>query len=101
MDDFTKHMRKQAEELQNLAREAVRLYSSVVDDILKTQCHDVRQIEWCLDGMLGFCFDDVMLTFYKKLCRYYYEIDPRGAVSYVYAYRELWDEQAGLGDEVM
>lgn len=100
MDDFTQYMGKITEELQNLAREAVRLYSAEVEDILKTQCRDVRQIERCLDGMLDFCFDDAMLVFYKKLCRYYYDIDPSATVSYVHAYRELWDEQAELGDEV-
>jgi hypothetical protein len=34
-----------------------------------------------------------MLVLYKKLCRYYYEIDAEAAVSYVHAYRKMWDEQ--------
>jgi len=43
--------------------------------------------------MLDFCFDDEMLVFYKKLCRYYIDIDPEATASYVQAYREMWDEQ--------
>jgi hypothetical protein len=43
--------------------------------------------------MLNFCFDDGMLVLYKKLCRYYFDIDPKATVSYVHAYREMWDEQ--------
>jgi hypothetical protein len=43
--------------------------------------------------MLDFCFDDEMLVFYKKLCRYYIDIDPDATASYVHAYREMWDEQ--------
>lgn len=29
----------------------------------------------------------------KRLCRYYFDIDPEVTVSYVHAYREMWDEQ--------
>jgi len=48
-----------------------------------------------LDGMLDFCFDDEMLRLYKKLCRYYFKIDPEVTVSYVYEYCEMWDEKGG------
>ena len=51
------------------------------------------RIERCLGGVLDFCFDDQMLVLYKKLCRYYFDIDPEAAVSYVYAYRDMWGEQ--------
>ncbi len=50
--------------------------------------------------MLDFCFDDKMLLLYKKLCRYYYDINPEATVSYVYAYREMWDEQESHEDEI-
>jgi hypothetical protein len=82
-----------------LPGKAVRQYSADVEAILKVQSRDIRRIEQCLDGMLGFCFDDAMLVLYKQLCRYYYDIDPQAAASYVYAYREMWDEQrTGSGD---
>jgi hypothetical protein len=42
--------------------------------------------------MLDFCFDAEMLLLYKKLCHYYFAIDLEAIVSYVYAYRDLWDE---------
>ena len=43
--------------------------------------------------MLDFCFDDGMLVLYKKLCRYYFDIDPKATVLYVQVYRDMWDEQ--------
>ena len=43
--------------------------------------------------MLDFCFDDAVLVLYKKLCRYYYDIDPEATVSYVNAYRDMWDKK--------
>lgn len=76
---------------QQLARQAEQQYSFEVEAILRDQCHDPRRIECLLDGMLDFCFDDEMLRLYKKLCRYYFKIDPVATASYVYAYREMWD----------
>ena len=46
-----------------------------------------------LDGMLDFGFDAAMVGLYKNLCRYYFEIDPKATASYVYAYRDMWDEE--------
>ena len=76
-----------------LARKAETTYAIQVDDIIHKKCKDVRQIEWTLSCMLDFCFDDRVLTLYKKLCRYYYQIDPIATARYVYAYRDMWDDE--------
>ncbi len=60
--------------------------------ILKARIHDSRRIERCLDGMLGFCFDEGMVVQYKELCRCYFAIDPEATASYVQMYREMWEE---------
>jgi hypothetical protein len=100
MDDLVQSIGELASDMQKLARIAVRQYSAEVEDILKAQSLDSRRIEKCLDGMLDFCFDDEVLALYKKLCRYYYAIDPEATVSYVNFYREMWDEQeTDIGDE--
>jgi len=78
---------------QKLAHEAAQQYSAEVEAILKAQSRDSRRIERCLDGMLDFCFDDGMLVLYKKLCRYYFDIDSKATVLYVQVYRDMWDEQ--------
>ena len=36
---------------------------------------------------------------YKKICRYYFAIDPDTTVSYIYAYRDMWDNEGGRQDE--
>jgi len=92
-DDLVQRIGESAKEVQKLARVAVQQYSAEVETILKTQSRDSMRIERCLDGMLDFCFDDGALVLYKKLCRYYYDIDPEATVSYVNAYREMWDEE--------
>jgi hypothetical protein len=85
-----------AVEQQQLARQAEQQYSFEVESILRDQCREPQRIERLLDGMLDFCFDDEMLCLYKKLCRYYFKIDPVATASYVYAYREMWDEEDDL-----
>ena len=99
MDNLIQNIGKLARDAQKLAREAVQQYSLEVEAILATQNHDSRRIERCLDGMLDFCFDQGMLVLYRKLCRYYFAIDPEATVSYVHAYREMWDKQTGEGEK--
>jgi len=94
MDDLVQTIGELAKGAQELAREAVQLYTTEVSAILKVQSRDPRRIERCLVGMLDFCFDDSMLSLFKKLCRYYFEIDPEATVSYVHSYREMWDESS-------
>ena len=92
-DDLAKRIGGLARDARKLARVALQQYSAEVEAILKTQSRDSMRIERCLDGMLDFCFHDGVLVLHKKLCRYYFDIDPEAAVSYVHAYREMWDEQ--------
>jgi len=91
MDNLLRSIGGLAGGAQRLAREAVQQYSAEVDSILKGQSRDSMRIERCLDGMLDFCFDQGMLALFRKLCRYYFSIDPEGTASYVKAYREMWE----------
>jgi hypothetical protein len=93
MDDLVQHIGELAKVSQRLVQQAVQQYSVEVEAILKGQVHDSQRIERCLDGMLDFCFDPDMLFLYKRLCRYYFDIDPAAAASYVNIYREMWDEK--------
>lgn len=93
MDELVQNIGTLADKMKDLAKQAVKQYSPEVAAIIKAQNHDVPRIERCLDYMLDFCFDDGMLLLYKKLCRHYYYINQAAAVSYVNAYREMWDEQ--------
>jgi hypothetical protein len=90
---------KPAKVTQKVARVAEQQYSAEVEAILKSKSGDSGRIERCLDGMLDFCFDDGMPALYKKLCRHYFDIDPRATAFYVNAYREMWDEQKSSKSE--
>jgi hypothetical protein len=93
MTDMVQTIRKIAVAQQQLARQAEQQYSFEVDSILRDQCREPQRIECLLDVMLDFCYDYEMLRLYKKLCGYYFKIDPVATASYVYAYREMWDEK--------
>ena len=80
-----------AEFILELQALAVRQYTPVVESILRSGSRDVRPIEQVLSGLLDFCSYEPALLLYKRLCRYYFDIDPIATVDYVYAYRDLWD----------
>jgi hypothetical protein len=92
MDDLVRSIGELAKARNQLARQAEQQYVPEVEDVLRTQCRDPNRIERLLDGILDFCFDPAILRLYKRLCRYYFTIDPGATVSYVNAYRDLWDE---------
>jgi hypothetical protein len=79
---------------KQLAKQAVKEYSVLVDHIIFSKSNDQNHIEHTLDGILDFCFDDNMLVVFKKLCRYYYYINPEATEFYVNEYKELWDNDS-------
>lgn len=93
-DDLVQRIGELAKDAQELAREAGQLYSAEVEAIMKAESRESSRIERCLDGLLDFCFDDEVLMLYKKLCRYYFNIDPGATVSYVNFYREMWGNES-------
>ena len=81
-------------DVQRLARQAHAEYSPEVDAVIQEQSRNPERIERLFDGILDFCFDPQMLRLYKKLCRYYFAMDPDATVLYINFYRDMWD-----GDE--
>jgi hypothetical protein len=92
MDDLVRSIGELAKARNQLAHQAEQQYAPIVEDVLRTQCRDPNRVERLFDDILDFCFDPAMLHLYRKLCRYYLTIDPEATVSYVNAYREMWDE---------
>lgn len=87
-------IRNLAKDICKLSVQAVTLYSIETKAIIDSGCRDKNHIEYTLDGMLDFCFDKDILEIYRRLCRYYYDIDQYSAVRYVYAYRDMWDQKS-------
>lgn len=88
---MTDNLHQLAGQITSLFRQAIPLANAEVDDIILSGTRDAQRIERQLDHMLGFCCDSDMLVVFKRLCRYYYVMDPVATAEYVYAYREMWD----------
>jgi hypothetical protein len=80
-----------AESIDSLNRQAVRGYTPVVEDIVRSKSRNARRIEIVLDGLLGFCGYAPALDLFRTLCRYYFAINTVAAIEYVKVYREMWD----------
>ena len=94
MSDFDatfEAIRTVAGERRELQRQAEEQYRPAVEEILRTRSRDTEHIHQTLDGLLDFCGHEPVLQLYKRLCRYYWDIDPVAVASYVNAYREYWD----------
>lgn len=83
-----------AESIQKNTQEAFIIYEVQVDRIYRNKVKDEKEIERVIDVLLDYCYDDKMLLLFKRLCRYYYEINPSATSEYVNIYRELWDEES-------
>lgn len=81
-----------AESIKKNTQEAFEIYEVQVDRIYRNKIKDEKEIERVIDVLLDYCYDDKMLLLFKKLCRYYYEINPIATYEYVNIYRELWDD---------
>ena len=78
---------------EKLIKQAFDAYEPTINNIIKTKCVDVNKIEHTLGGLNGFCYDEKILLLYKKLCRYYWDIDPYATAFYINLYREMWDNE--------
>lgn len=79
--------------LNDMHQQAVQQYTPIVQAIVHSRSRDVRRIEATLDWLLGHCGYEPALRLYKQLCRHYFTIDPAATVSYINAYREMWDSE--------
>ena len=67
-----------------------------IEDIIRNNISDNIKIERKLDEMLDILLfyetNDSLLTF-KKLCKYYFDINPQATVDYINYYREQNDPE--------
>lgn len=81
--------------LRRVHADAVLVYGVEIEDIIRQRSRDVDHIERTLDGLLAFCGDDAALALFKRLCRYYWDIDSEATARHVLAYREWFDGEGG------
>jgi hypothetical protein len=95
-NDLVKSIRPLCVQLQKLNKQAILEYRPIVESLIRSRSRDISHIEHTLDGLLSFCGYDPALQLFRKLCRYYYNIDPAATVEHVNAYRDMWDEEKNV-----
>lgn len=92
-DELLQSVKEAAVGLKTLSQHAANVYAPIVERIVRTRSQDVADIERTLDGLLGFCGYEPALQQYRKLCRYYWDLNPANTANYINAYREMWDSE--------
>lgn len=90
-DDLLKDVSEIAKNLQGLSKQALKEYSLIVNQIIKSKNRNTNEIEHALDGLVSICGYEPAVKVFKKLCRYYWTIDQNATADYVKIYREMWD----------
>ena len=96
-EELLQSLKEAAVGLKALSQQAANEYAPIVERIIRTRSQDVADTERTLDGLLGFCGYKPALRQYRKLCRYYWDLNPVNTASYINAYREMWDSEADGG----
>ena len=92
-EDLYKDIREIAEATKVIFQRAELAYTPLVNALIQSKSKDSWEIEHLLDGLLDFACYDRMLLLFKKLCRYYYSIDPEAALSYAEICLEMWGDE--------
>ena len=86
-----------------LQKEAVNqtllFWKPIAEQIINNKSQNINEIEHALDALCEVAFDDEVLVIFKKLCRYYYDIDPQATVEQIRFYREMWDNNEKKEDD--
>jgi hypothetical protein len=91
--ELTSDIRQIAKRMENLNRQAESEYAPLVNSVIQRKSKDSQEIERLLDGLLDFACDKQILNLYRKLCKYYYFINPESTARYITFYKEMWDEE--------
>ena len=94
-NDFFNDVAKLADKIKCLADDAFPVYKTFTDDVISDCITDIAIIEQNLDYMLSYCFDDRILSLYKKILRKFYKQYPDLVKFYVDAYYYMYEEHNG------
>ncbi len=97
------------EEIYNICKEIIEIHKQnfkrvkvEIDYLIRNKVKNEKYIEGKLDEMLDILSfyetDDTLLTF-KKLCRYYYYINPQATADYIMFYKEQKEQDEKYYDE--
>lgn len=78
---------------KDAVNQTLLVWKPKAEQIIRNKSLDINAIEHTLDALCEVAFDDEVLALFKKLCRYYYDIDPQATIQQIQFYREMWDNE--------
>jgi hypothetical protein len=88
--DFAKNI---TNTLKSISERAFLHFKSFVDNLDSNKIDDINTVEWQLDSMLQYCYDERILKLFKKVLRKIYYKYPAIVKSYVDSYLELYENK--------
>jgi len=88
---LSEEIRPLIEHMMELQEFQVRMLAPEVDRIIQSQVTDTNMIGLTLDYLLDCAGTPSGLQEFKKLCRYYWTIDPAETAWYINEYRNWYD----------
>jgi hypothetical protein len=82
-----------AKSLVALGETAAKAYEPIVNDLIDSSCKDHMEIQRTMDYLLDFGGNPAVLQLFKKLCRYYFPLDPAATSDYIGFYLEQWEPE--------
>jgi hypothetical protein len=92
-EPFLDSIKGLATQLGQLHLQMAKQQEPVAEHLFSTKSRDSLAIEQTLDRLLGVACHDSGLALFRRLCRYYWTINPEATASDVQSYRELWDNE--------
>ncbi len=80
-------------ELAVLQEQKYRLAENKINLIIKNDIKDDNRIERAIDEILEFLDDEEALLLFRKICNYYFKINPQATLHYINYYIEEYDPQ--------
>ena len=99
-EKFFGNIRTLAESINGLAKSVLPEYKRFAENVILGRITDIHEIEWQLDYMLSFCFNEEILLLYKAILRKLYRKHPDVVKSYVAAYFDMYGDDANEMEEV-
>ena len=95
--EFLENIKALVEQTSLIHHQAYYVYKPQVENLIASKVEDDNTIEQLLDYLLQHSCNEEVLILFKKLCRYYWDLNPEATTDYVNYYREMWDSE---GDEI-
>ena len=80
-------------ELALLQEQKYRLAENEINLIIKNNIKDDNKIERAIDEILEFLDNEEALLLFRKICSYYFKINPQATLHYINYYIEEYDPQ--------